>query len=174
MCSDCHCVTWGMHRACVEDKWRSGAATGWRCSLKMSSAASACSCRCHWVFTEAPLFPTSLPCQTGEKKKSRQALDACTFDLTWAPLLRLLPAIILLLLRSCQKFRGLRLSALVPRSSRLSPGSFIGDGRRHRRRRHPKSGLSQAAATIALQGLQWIRDAFFLFISGHWSFIPHC
>lgn len=63
-------VTWGMHRACVEDKWRSGAATGWRCSLKMSSAASACSCRCHWVFTEAPLCsPPLCPVKRGGKKK---------------------------------------------------------------------------------------------------------
>lgn len=140
-------VTWGMHRVCVEDKWCSGAATGWRCSFKMSSAASACSCRCRWVFSEAPpLFPTSLPCQRG-KEADKSLMRAPLISLGRLCSTCLLPAIILLLLRSRQKFRGLRLSALVPRTSPLCLLAL---------------SSVMAAATVSLQGLQWIRDGFFL------------
>lgn len=111
-------VTRGMHGACVEYKC-GGAATGWRCSLKMSSTASACSCRCHCVSTETLLCSPPLWPVKGGKKADKPLMRVSLISLGRLCSASFLPASILLLLRSCQKFRGLRLSALVPRSSRL-------------------------------------------------------
>lgn len=139
------------------------------CWTKMSSTGSPCRCHCHWVFTQAPSFQHLSALSKGKKKKGDKPLMR-------APLISLghlcstsfLPAIILLLLRSCQRFRGLRLSALVPHSTRLcllalsSLHLTLCDGRRH----HPKSSLSQAATIPSLCGRQWIRNGF---LCSKWS-----
>lgn len=108
-------------------------------------------------FHSSPLRPTPLCPVKGKKEKEGDK------SLMRAPLISLgclcstsfLPAIILPLLRSCQRFRGLRLSALVPRSTRLcllalsSLHLTLCDGRRH----HPKSSPSQAATiSVAASG----------------------
>lgn len=69
-CAKCTlaCVTSGMHQACVEDSWCSGAATSSRCLLKMSSRAAA---GCHWGFTKAsPLCSPPLCPVKGEKNQT--------------------------------------------------------------------------------------------------------
>lgn len=147
----------------------------------MSSTASAGSCYCHWVFTEAPpppppLLPTSVPhlsaLSKGLGEADKPLMRAC---LIWPGRLcstSFLPATILLLLRSCQRFRGPRhLSALLPPSSRvrLLPSHWWWP---------PKVKPLPSSRCHLSHGLQWIWGAFFSAqggaISGHWSFIPHC
>lgn len=150
-----------MHWVCVEHKWCTGAMTVC-CWTKMSSAGSPCRCHCHWVFTQAPSVQ-HLSALSKEKKGDKPLMSVPLISLGRLCSTSFLPAIILPLLRSCQRFRGLRLSALVPRSTRLCLPSLsslhlkLCDGCRH----HPKSSLSQAATIPSLCGHQWIRDGFF-------------
>lgn len=69
-------------------------------------------------FHSPPPSNTSLPCQR-KKKVEKPLLRAPLISPGSLCSTSFLPAIILPLLRSCQKFRGLRLSALVPHSTRL-------------------------------------------------------
>lgn len=135
----------------------------------MSATGSPCRRQCHWGSTQAP-SNTSLPCQRKKKKEGDKSLMR-------APLISLgrlcstsfLPALTLPVLRSCQRFRGLRLSALVPRSSRLcllalsSLHLTLCDGRRH----HPKP-QSSSHHPFSLYGRQWIRNGFFCSKWSHW------
>lgn len=150
-----------MQWVCIEHKWCTGAITTGQLRCPPQGHNSQCSCHCRWVFTQAPAAQHLSALSKG--KKSREALAARTFDLTWEPLLHLLS--------SCHHPPSAEELSKVQRPPSVrsgpsyhptvSPGPFIlapCDRRRH----HPKPGVSWTATTSSLCGLQWIRDGIFL------------
>lgn len=104
-----------MQWVCIEHKWCTGAMTPGqlRCPTQANNAVFTAD-----EFSLTPLHPTPLPCQR-KKKVEKPLLRAPLISPGSLCSTSFFPAIILPLLRSCQKFRGLRLSALVPHSTRL-------------------------------------------------------